>query len=441
MNSARLDALGEAETGPQVLGEDGSGQSVLGVVGDAQGLLLGLDLDQAHRRAERLGLVDVHLGRDLGDDNGPHAGLGRLGGVEVAGEDRGALAHGVVEQLLDLVDGAAVDKHGRVAAGGEDGLDGGGELLLELGADLLVHQDPLGAHADLAREQEGAQDALLGGEVQVGVLPDDGGGLAAQLEHDGLQVLAAQAADDAADGGAAGEVDLADGRVLNQGAGELRGVGGVGGQEVDDTVGEAGLLEAAGDGPENDGGELRALEDGRVSSGDGLQDGTDAENVGGIPGSDGQYHTERLLQDHGVQVGVAQLRDGTIDAADPAGNILDDIDGSVDVQVGPVLCAAGANVDVFGKLSATLLHDVGGLQQQIPARGRGGVAPCREGPAGSIDGRVGMLLGGDATLVDKLSRRGRDDIEGGRGPDLLAIDDERYHVVGHICGAFLFCGG
>ena len=400
VNATGLDALGHAEGGPQVLGEDGSRQSVLGVVGDAQGLLLRLDLDQAHRGAERLGLVDVHLGRDLADDDGAEAGRGGLGGVEVADEHVGALADGVVEQLLDLLDGGAVDEYRRVLLGGEHDLDHVGQLLLELGADLLVHQDALSAHADLAGEQEGAEGALLGSEVQVGVLPDDGGGLATQLEHDGLEVLAAEAADDAADRRAAGEVDLADGRVLDQGAGDLGGVGGVGGQEVDDTVGDAGLLETAGDGPEDGRRELRALEDDSVSGSDGLENRAHAENVRGVPGRNGKDDTEGLLQDHAAQGGVGKGGDGTAEGADAAGDVLDLVDGAVDVQVRPGLRSAGGVDEVAGQLVAPPLHDLGRLEQVVPALGDGDVAPRRQGPAGRLDGRLGILLGGDTALVE-----------------------------------------
>lgn len=146
-----------------------------------------------------------------------------------------------------------------------------------------MNQDALGRHADLAAVEEGAEGALEGGVVEVGVLPDDGGGLAAELEEDGLEVLARQTADDAADAGGAGEVDLLDGRLGDEVGRDAGGVLGGVDEHVEDAGGEAGLVKDGAEAPHGAGAGFAALEDGRVAGGDGEEDGADAEDVGGVP--------------------------------------------------------------------------------------------------------------------------------------------------------------
>lgn len=72
--------------------------------------------------------------------------------------------------------------------------------------------------------------------------------------------------------------------MLDQGCGDGGGVLGAVGEDVQAAWGKAGLCEDGADGPEAAWGELRAFEDGGVAAGEGVGDGADAEDVGGVPG-------------------------------------------------------------------------------------------------------------------------------------------------------------
>lgn len=209
----RLNLLGKAQSSPQILREDGRCQPVLGVVGDANGLLLGLDVHDRNSGSERFSLVNVHVGGDVVDDNGPQPRVAALLRLRISVEDGGAALCGIRDELLVLLSGSAADENGGFAVGWEHGGDCGGQLLSEGVLDGLVDEDSLRGHADLAAVDEGAEGAVLGGKIQVGVLPHDGGGLAAQLQYNGLEMLSCQLGNGSADLGAAGKIDLLDARV------------------------------------------------------------------------------------------------------------------------------------------------------------------------------------------------------------------------------------
>lgn len=57
------------------------------------------------------------------------------------------------------------------------------------------------------------------------------------------------------------------------------------GERVEDAGGEAGFVEARDDGPCAAGGDLGGFEDGGVTGGESVGDGTDAEDVGCVPGA------------------------------------------------------------------------------------------------------------------------------------------------------------
>ena len=233
-------------------------------------------------------------------------------------------------------------------------VDGPDELLLELGADVLVNQDALSRHADLAGVEEGTEGALHSGVVQIGILPDNGGGLATELEEDRLEVLTSKLADDASDEGAAGEVDLLDIRVGDKAGSDGGRVGGLMNNHVQDTSGQASLVEDGAETPHGTGTKLGSLENGSVASGDGEQDGTDTKDIGGVPRlgqciaqkgvckhialprSNGEDSSERLLENEGAKVGVLGSRESSIKGSNTSGHVEKEVPGRLNVEVSPL---------------------------------------------------------------------------------------------------------
>lgn len=287
-NSPAFNLLRNPQGPCKVLGEDRSGETVLGVIGDPHRLLLALDWDQADTRAKALRPVQLHLLLHALHNNRAQPrlrDLARLGvlllALVVAVHDLGALGHGILDELPVLLDGRALHEHGRGARVEllEEALQRGAELL----DDVLVHEDALGRHADLAAVEEGAQGCLHGSHLDVRVIEHDGARLAAELHQAWLQRLAGRRGDDGADAGAAGEVDLADHGRVDQLVGDGRRILAGGVQDVHDAGGQAGVGENAGDIVVAARAEFGALEDGRVAGGNGVQDGPNAQDVRSIP--------------------------------------------------------------------------------------------------------------------------------------------------------------
>ena len=282
-NVPSLNLLSDPQPGRQILREDGRAKPIFGIVGNLNGLFLALHHDQRDGRAEGFRLVDVHgLGHAVDQDR-PHARLGALLRVQIARQDRGALGERLLDQFFVLLHGRRRHEDGRrrrlavhlvhgVLEGGAEGFGDGG-----------MDEDALGRHADLPAVHKGARGAGRRGGGEVGVLEHDGGRFPAEFHEDGLEVLAGVGGDDAADGGAAGVVDLLDEGVLDDGAGHGGGVGGAAVDDVDDAVGEARRLQDGADDPEGAGGQLGAFEDAGVAGGDGVGYGAEAEDERRVP--------------------------------------------------------------------------------------------------------------------------------------------------------------
>mgnify|MGYP001485464507 CR=1 FL=1 len=133
------------------------------------------------------------------------------------------------------------------------------------------------------RVEEAAELDGVGGVLEVGVVAHDGGRLAAELEDDRLEVLAAQGRDDLADPSRAGEVDLADRLARDQGLGDGGSVLGRDVNDREDASGKAGLVHDLGDDGVRARRHLARLEDGRVARHDGLVDRALREGDGRVP--------------------------------------------------------------------------------------------------------------------------------------------------------------
>ena len=110
-------------------------------------------------------------------------------------------------------------------------------LLDEALGDALLHEQPRAGAADLALVEPDRIDDAFDGAVEIGILEDDEGRLAAELERQRLARAGGRLADQAADLGRAGEGDLVDAGMLD----ERRAGGAVAGDDVDDARRQAGL--------------------------------------------------------------------------------------------------------------------------------------------------------------------------------------------------------
>ncbi len=107
-----------------------------------------------------------------------------------------------------------------------------------------MNDDAAGGGAALAGGAEGSPERAVEGEVEVGVVEDDHGVLAAHFKGAGLEVACGGLADDAADFRGAGEGDGADEGMLDEWGAGFRTKAG---DDVDDSGRQAGVDEGLDD--------------------------------------------------------------------------------------------------------------------------------------------------------------------------------------------------
>lgn len=135
------------------------------------------------------------------------------------------------------------DQRAEVGAGGEgvaepDALHEGGGPLDERLVERALYVRARGGRAVLAGVDERARDRAVGGGLQVGVVEDHEGGLAAQLQVDALDGRGGDLGDALADGGGTGERGHDDVGVTDE---VLARFPAGAGDDVDHTVREAGV--------------------------------------------------------------------------------------------------------------------------------------------------------------------------------------------------------
>ena len=113
-----------------------------------------------------------------------------------------------------------------------------GDPLHHAVVDVLVDVEPRTGGVGLAAVQQHRLGDAGNGALQVRVREDEDRALATQLEAHALKVARCRPRDRLAGRGAAGEADLVDVRVIDQG----RARGPVAGHDVEDAIGQAGLL-------------------------------------------------------------------------------------------------------------------------------------------------------------------------------------------------------
>jgi hypothetical protein len=263
---------------------------VVRLIGHADGLVQVCDGQDGQQRAEALVADEAVLdGADL-DDGGLDEEV-RL--VHGAADDNLAVAG--VEHLLQalellLVDDAAVV--GRVAgAVGVEVAEGVLHLLDKGGHHVAVDEGAVLADADLARVQRLGPQEAAGGEPGVGMLGDDGGVAAAQLQNQRRERLGRLLRDDAGDDLGARVEDgvpllVEQRRGLGDGAlhdGVARRVEG---------LGENLLQHGSGKGRR-----LGRLDDGGAARGDGANERTHGQLEGEVVGADDERGAEGVFAD------------------------------------------------------------------------------------------------------------------------------------------------
>ena len=185
-------------------------------------------------------------------------------------------------------------------------LGGGDEPGHELVVDAALHEQPRAGQADLPGVAEDRLDRPGDGVVEVGVVEDQVGALAAQLEADRGEVGRRGLADHARGRGLAGEGDPVDAAVLGQR--RARGVRSEAVHDVEDAGRQPGLGGQPGQQGRGLRGVLGGLEHHRVAPGQGGRDLPRLEHQREVPGRDRGDDSGRLEQRVGVVTAVHRER-------------------------------------------------------------------------------------------------------------------------------------
>ncbi len=190
-----VDAGGDGPAAGTAAGPDAGVEPVGGGVGQGDGLLVvpvGVDGDDG---AEGLVGVERHVGRDVGEDRRLVEERAEVGARTASGENRGALGDGVVHVVGDGGElgggGEAADVHAVVVRAPDGELPGAGdERGDEVVAQGLGDVEAFDGDAELPGGGEAGGDGSGGGLVDVGVVEDDHGVLAAEFEGGADQAAA-----------------------------------------------------------------------------------------------------------------------------------------------------------------------------------------------------------------------------------------------------------
>ena len=410
---------------------DTSSETVGGAVTDLDGLVNVLELLDGDDRTEDLLLGDLHVLSNIGEQ-------GRLDVVALTAVTLTTESNGRTSLLavLDVVHDALKLELGDLRAlegiGGEGVTEFvlGGTLLEasdELVVDVLLDQQARAGAAALAVVEEDTKVGPRDGVVNVGVIEDDVGRLATQLEGDLLEVaLGRSLEDDAANASGTGEGDLVNVHVAGDGS---TGNTAQTGDDVDHTRGEASLLDQLAHVETGERGLLSGLDDNGVTGGNGGSNLPRPHEDGEVPRDDLTAHTNGFMArvGEGLGVGVDGL---AVDLVGPAGVVAKAADG-----VGQVGLRHGEGLAVVegldGRESAEIaLHEVGELSDQTAAVGGSDAAPgTLEGLTSSRDGSVDILLSGLLDGGNGLLVGGVESLEGLAvgGLDVFVVDEP-----GHI---------
>ncbi len=284
------------------------------------------------------------------------------------------------------------------------------------------HAGTVGAH--LARAVEVGHHGDVGGLVQVGVGADDQRRLAAQLHGHFLERGARGAGHDLlAGGGAAGEGDLLDARVLGQPAADFAAAAG---QYVEHAVRQAGLGVDLGQLEGGQRSDFRRLEDHRVAGSQGRCGFPQGDLDRVVPGTDTCGHAQRFAA--GVDEGrFAQRNLLAFDGRDQACVVFQYVGAGNDVDVACFgVGLAGVQGFQHGQLVVALAQDVHGAAQDARALHGGHGRPHFLAALGAFDSLLDVSFGGALHVGKHFAGSRVDGFEGGisASVDITAIDVE-----------------
>lgn len=373
-----------------------SGLTVGGVVANLDSLSLVLELLDSDDGTEDLLLGNGHLVVDVGEQSrldeitlvtvtlttNSNGGTLLLASINVLHDtvklelrDLGTLEGLLVEGVTQLVLSSAL-------------LEAGNELVV----DTLLDQNTGTGAAALAVVVEDTKVSPGDGVVDVGIVEDNVGGLAAQLESNLLQVgLGSSLEDSAADESRSSEGDLVDVHVGGDGS-----TGGTAKarDDVNDTRGEASLDDQLGDVESGQRSLLGGLQDNSVTGSNGGTDLPGQHEKREVPGDDLTADTDGLVAGvrESLVVGIDRL---TGDLVGPATVVAQAGTTVGDISLGHQH-ALSVVQDLDGGQGLNLtLPKIGQLGQHATTLGGGHLAPgTLESGAGSLDGNVDILLSG-----------------------------------------------
>ena len=240
---AVFERFGDAEATADVARVEVRGQARFGGVGQGDGFLFAGEAVKGGDRAEDLFAREAHRGRDAGE----HGRLEESAAERVtapAEQRHGAVPERVGEQGFDLVQRGRVDQRplgdpGAFARADCERGDAVGEAVREFVVDAGLDVEAVGADAGLPGVAELGGERAFDRGVEVRVVEDDEGGVAAEFERELLHRRRALRHEQAPDLGRAGEREFAHRRIGAQLAADR---GRLAGDHVEHPGRQAGLL-------------------------------------------------------------------------------------------------------------------------------------------------------------------------------------------------------
>ena len=289
--------------------------------------------------------------------------------------------------------------------------------------------------ADLARMGEGGGQRVVHGRLEVGVVEHDVGALAAHLERDLLEIDRRAAQHRPARLEPAGQRHEVDVAAVGQ---RLSDASAGAEHEVDDTRGNAGLLEQAGQVDRRQRRDLGRLHDRRVPGGESRRDLPAELEERVVPRPDQPAHADRLVDDPADGVWVAGVDQPACVLVGEIGVVAED---ARDVRHIPTALAhrlAGVDGLEPGQLLEVAVDQAGDpVEQRRAFVGRRprpvGLIECS---TGGRDGGLDLVVGRDVDLGDDRCV-GRVDDRAAlavRRCDPLAVDVETRHA--DLCWRF-----